>query len=70
MGNLTGSFMAATFMVLLPEALRFVGMPDSIAANMGQIIYGAILVAIMMSGKNGLKELLARFFEGGLKIKS
>lgn len=70
LGNLTGSFLAAAFMVLLPEVLRFVGMPDSIAANMRQIIYGAILVAIMMSGKNGLKELLARFFNGDLKIKS
>lgn len=60
MGNLTGSFWAAAFMVLLPELLRFVGMPDSIAANMRQIIYGLMLVAIMMTGKNGLKELLAK----------
>ncbi|MEI6065731.1 MAG: branched-chain amino acid ABC transporter permease [Methylococcaceae bacterium] len=58
MGNLTGSFLAAAFMVLLPELLRFVGMPDSIAANMRQIIYGIILVVVMMTGKNGLKELV------------
>lgn len=57
LGNLTGSFLAAAFLVLLPEALRFVGMPDSIAANMRQIIYGLILVIIMMTGKNGVKEL-------------
>lgn len=57
LGNLTGSFLAAAFLVLLPEALRFVGMPDSIAANMRQIIYGLILVIVMMSGKNGVKEL-------------
>lgn len=57
LGNLTGSFLAAAFLVLLPEALRFVGMPDSIAANMRQIIYGLILVVVMMTGKNGLKEL-------------
>ncbi|MEI6141190.1 MAG: branched-chain amino acid ABC transporter permease [Mariniphaga sp.] len=57
LGNLTGSFLAAAFLVLLPEALRFVGMPDSIAANMRQIIYGLILVIVMMTGKNGLKEL-------------
>lgn len=59
MGNLKGSFFASAFMVLLPEALRFVGMPDSIAANMRQIIYGIILVIVMMTGKNGLKELFA-----------
>lgn len=57
LGNLTGSILAAAFLVLLPEALRFVGMPDSIAANMRQIIYGLILVIVMMTGKNGLKEL-------------
>ena len=57
LGNLTGSFLAAAFLVLLPEALRFIGMPDSIAANMRQIIYGLILVIVMMTGRNGLKEL-------------
>ncbi len=57
LGNLTGSFLAAAFLVLLPEALRFVGMPDSIAANMRQIIYGLILVVVMMTGRNGMIEL-------------
>lgn len=59
LGNLTGSFFASAFLVLLPEALRFVGMPDSIAANMRQIIYGFILVIVMMTGKNGVQELLS-----------
>lgn len=58
--NLKGSFFAAAFLVLLPEALRFVGMPNSIAANMRQIIYGLILVIVVMSGRNGLGELLSR----------
>jgi len=57
LGNLCGSFFASAFLVLLPEALRFVGMPDSIAANMRQIIYGLILVMVMMTGKNGVSEL-------------
>ncbi|CAN5197160.1 branched-chain amino acid ABC transporter permease [soil metagenome] len=60
MGRLTGSFLAAAFMILLPELLRFVGMPDSIAANMRQIIYGIILVIIMMTGKNGFGELFIK----------
>jgi branched-chain amino acid transport system permease protein len=60
LGNLSGSFFAAAFLVLLPEALRFVGMPDSIAANMRQIIYGLILVVVMMTGKNGVKELFSK----------
>ena len=59
LGNLSGSLFASAFLVLLPEALRFVGMPDSLAANMRQIIYGLILVIVMMTGKNGIKELIA-----------
>lgn len=58
MGNLKGSFFAAAFMILLPEALRFVGMPNNIAANMRQIIYGTILVAVMMTGRNSLDYLI------------
>lgn len=57
LGSLTGSFLASAFLVLLPEVLRFVGMPNSIAANMRQIIYGLILVATIMTGRNGVKEL-------------
>lgn len=47
MRNLRGIFLGATFLILLPEALRFVGMPSSIAANMRQIIYGIALVLVI-----------------------
>jgi len=50
MKNLWGSVFASSFLVLLPEALRFVGMPSAIAANMRQIIYGGILVFMMFRG--------------------
>lgn len=60
MGYLTGSFLASAFMILLPEILRFVGMPNNVAANVRQIIYGAILVLVMMSGKNGLEQFFAK----------
>jgi branched-chain amino acid transport system permease protein len=50
MGNMKGSFYAAVFMVLLPEALRFVGFPDSIAANMRQIVYGFLLILVVARG--------------------
>lgn len=52
LGNLRGSMYAAAFMVLLPEALRFVGLPSNVAANLRQIIYGMILVLVMMRGKS------------------
>lgn len=54
MGNLKGSFYAAAFMVLLPEILRFVGLPSSVAANLRQIIYGLILVIVMMKGNDSI----------------
>ena len=47
LGNLRGAFLASAFMVLLPELLRFVGLPDSIGANVRQIIYGLILVGVI-----------------------
>mgnify|MGYP001100005601 CR=1 FL=1 len=47
MRNLKGIFFAAIFLVLLPEALRFVGMSSSISANMRQIIYGIALILVI-----------------------
>lgn len=60
MGNLAGSFLGSAFMISLPEILRFIGMPNNIAPNVRQIIYGTILVLVMMSGKNGLEQFFAR----------
>ena len=51
MRNLKGVFLAAVFLVLLPEVLRFVGMPSSIAANMRQIIYGIALIIVVSRKK-------------------
>ena len=47
MGNLWGSLAAAAFMILVPEALRFVGLPSGIAANVRQMLYGAALVGVI-----------------------
>ncbi|MCX6249615.1 MAG: branched-chain amino acid ABC transporter permease [Bacteroidetes bacterium] len=47
MRNLMGILIAAAFLVLLPEALRFIGLPNLIAANLRQIIYGIILIVVI-----------------------
>lgn len=47
MRDLRGIFFAAAFLVLLPEALRFVGLPSSVAANIRQIVYGVALVLVI-----------------------
>lgn len=46
-GSLGGPIVGAAFMVLLPEILRFLHMPDAVAANMRQIIYGLLLIVLM-----------------------
>lgn len=53
-GSTWGPLIGAVVLVILPEALRFVGMPSAIAANMRQIIYGALLVVIMVFRPRGL----------------
>ena len=53
MRNLWGSVIAAAFLVFLPEILRFVGMPNAIAANMRLIIYGGILIFMMFRYSRG-----------------
>ena len=51
MRNLLGIFLATVFLILLPELLRFVGMPSSIAANLRQIIYGIALIIVVSRKK-------------------
>lgn len=52
-GNIWGSIVGATFLVVLPEALRFLGIPNAIAANIQQLIYGALLVLCMLYRPQG-----------------
>ena len=53
-GSLKGSVIGAIVLVALPELLRFVGLPNSIAANVRQILYGAALVGFMLWRPKGL----------------
>ena len=47
MGNLCGSLAAAAFMILVPEALRFVGLTSGVAANVRQMLYGVALILVI-----------------------
>jgi len=53
-GNLRGPFVGAVVLVALPEILRFLRMPDAIAANARQIIYGLLLVLAMRFRPQGI----------------
>ena len=53
-GNIKGPIFGALFVVLIPELLRFVGLPDSIAANLRQVLYGLSLILIVYFRPQGL----------------
>ena len=53
-GNTKGPILGAAFVVLLPEMLRFLGLPDSVAANLRQIIYGLTLILVMYFRPQGI----------------
>jgi len=54
MGSLSGSFVGAAVLVILPELLRFLGMPSSVAAPLRQMIYGLLLVVLMLKRPQGI----------------
>ena len=53
-GSIWGPLLGAAILVALPEVLRFVGLPSSVAANLRQVFYGATLVACMIWRSQGL----------------
>jgi len=54
LANNKGVIWGAVFLILLPEALRFVGFPTDVAAQMRQVVYGLILVFLMLYRPQGL----------------
>jgi len=54
LANLRGSILGALFLITLPEILRFIGMPDEIAAQARQVVYGLILILLMLYRPQGL----------------
>nr|VFK10119.1 MAG: branched-chain amino acid transport system permease protein [Candidatus Kentron sp. LPFa]VFK26119.1 MAG: branched-chain amino acid transport system permease protein [Candidatus Kentron sp. LPFa] len=53
-GNIRGPILGVVVMILLPEVLRFAGLPDSIAPNIREIIYGLVLIMLMYWRPKGL----------------
>jgi branched-chain amino acid transport system permease protein len=54
LGNIRGPVIGALFVIILPEVLRFIGLPDSVAANLRQIIYGLALILLMRYRPQGI----------------
>jgi branched-chain amino acid transport system permease protein len=53
-GNVRGPIVGALILVLLPEVLRFMAIPDSVAANTRLIIYGLLLILMMRFRPQGI----------------
>jgi branched-chain amino acid transport system permease protein len=53
-GNLWGPVLGASLLVLLPEALRFLGFPADVASHLRHVIYGVALAALMLWRPGGL----------------
>jgi branched-chain amino acid transport system permease protein len=54
LANNKGAILGALILVILPEALRFVGFPSDIVAQMRQVIYGLMLVLLMIYRPQGM----------------
>jgi branched-chain amino acid transport system permease protein len=54
MGNLRGSVLGAVVLIAIPELLKFAAMPESIAHQARNLIYGVCLILFMMFRPQGL----------------
>jgi branched-chain amino acid transport system permease protein len=54
MGSIGGAVVGAVLLVVIPELLRFVGLPSSVAAPLRQMLYGLLLVLLMLWRPQGI----------------
>lgn len=59
-GSELGAVLGASVFVLLPEVLRFVGLPAAAAANIRQILFGIALI-VVMAGRGRFRSFRWRF---------
>ncbi len=53
-GNFRGPVIGALVLILLPEFLRALALPDSLAANLRMLIYGLLLILMMLFRPQGI----------------
>lgn len=53
-GNITGPIVGSIILVILPEILRFLQIPDTIAPNIRMMLYALTLILIMKYQKTGI----------------
>ena len=52
--RLSGPIVGAFLLLAIPEVLKFLAIPDTVAAPMRQIIYGALLIVFMLVRPEGI----------------
>ncbi len=58
-GRISGAIIGSVILVILPEILRFVGLPATIAAPARQLFYGFLLIITMITRPQGLVGKIA-----------
>lgn len=53
-GNFRGPVVGAVIMLLIPEALRFLDLPDAVGASIRVMLYGAMLILLMHIRPHGV----------------
>lgn len=53
-GNIRGPVVGAILLVIMPEILRFLRIPDTLAPNVRQMIYGLLLILFMRFRPQGI----------------
>jgi branched-chain amino acid transport system permease protein len=53
-GSPWGPLVGSAVLVVLPEVMRFIGLPTALAANLRQVLYGGLLVLMMIVRPRGL----------------
>lgn len=53
-GSIAGSLVGALIYVLIPEVLKFLSIPEMVAANMRMVLFGMILVLIVRFKPSGI----------------
>lgn len=54
LGNFRGPLIGAVILLALPEILRFLELPDALAANLRLLIYGSLLILLMHFRPQGI----------------
>ncbi|OPY80195.1 MAG: leucine/isoleucine/valine transporter permease subunit [Syntrophorhabdus sp. PtaU1.Bin153] len=54
MGSLTGSILGTSIFICVPEVLRFLNLPSSVAGNTNELLFGLALILFMLFKPQGI----------------